>query len=53
MWHVQNVPTPKLPKMAVDRQEHCGNSTPGAPGVLRNTTSTYTGQVPSQQITKY
>ena len=38
MRHVQSAPTPKLPKTAVDRQEHHGNGTPGAPGVPRNAT---------------
>ena len=28
MRHVQSAPTPKLPKMAVDRQEHCGQLHP-------------------------
>ena len=31
-------PPPKLPKTAVDRQEHHGNGTPRVPGVLHNAT---------------
>ena len=33
MMRFQSTPTTKLPKMAMDRQEHHGNGTPGGPGV--------------------
>ena len=38
MCRTRSVPTPKLPKTAIDRQEHRGNGTPRAPGVPRNAT---------------
>ena len=38
MHCVRSAPTTKLPKMAIDRQEHHGNSTPRALGVLHDAT---------------
>ena len=35
---IRSVPTPKLPKTAIDKQEHRSNGTPEAPGVPRNAT---------------
>ena len=44
---------PKLPKMAIDRQEHHSNSTPRVLGVLHNTTPspTYLGVSPQPEPT--
>ena len=40
MHCVQSAPTPKLPEMAIDRQEHHSNGTPKVLGVLHNATHT-------------
>ena len=47
------MPTPKLPKMAVDKQEHHGNSTPGVLGVPHNATPSpvYLGTSPQPEPT--
>ena len=53
MHHVRSTPTTKLPKMAVDRQEHHGNGTPRALGVPCNATPspTYLGASPRPEPT--
>ena len=40
LWkrHVRSTPTQNCLKTAIERQEHCGNRTPMAPGVLHNAT---------------
>ena len=55
LWtcHIRSAPTQKLPKTAVDRQEHHGNGTPRAPGVPRNATPSpmYLGTSPQLEPT--
>ena len=53
MCHTQSVPTPELPKMAIDRQEHHSNGTSRVLGVLCNATPspTYLGTSPQPQPT--
>ena len=50
---VQSAPTTKLPKMAMDRQEHCGNGTPRVPGVPCDATPSpmYLGTSPQPEPT--
>ena len=51
--HVRSTPTTKLPKMAVDRQEHYSNGTPRALGVPCNATPSpmYLGVSPRPEPT--
>ena len=42
MHHIGSAPTPKLPKMVIDRQDYHSNGTLRAPGVLHNTTPSLT-----------
>ena len=55
LWtrRIQSVPTTKLPKMSMDRQEHHSNGTPRVRGVLCNATPSpmYLGASPQPEPT--